>query len=231
MSAWASSMNWVPMALPTPREPLCSMNQTRSASSRQTSMKWLPVPRVPRCWRLLVLSSCGYFAVIARKRPARARQASSAACGTSSQAPRSWRPKVLPWGTAFSMALRRPCRLSGRSRAFSEVRAAIMPQPMSTPTAAGMMAPSVGITLPMVEPLPRCTSGITARCLKMNGIFAVFSSCWRASSSSGTPRVQSLIGLPPEASSMVGPDMSHFLPAAADGHQGVISNGTSAVPA
>ncbi|MNR54425.1 hypothetical protein D3C85_1746050 [compost metagenome] len=54
----------------------------------------------------------------------------------------------------------------------------------------------------MVEPLPRCTSGITARCLKMNGIFAVFSSCSRAPSSTGTPSVQSLIGLPPATSSM-----------------------------
>ncbi|MNV66873.1 hypothetical protein D3C71_1596480 [compost metagenome] len=71
-----------------------------------------------------------------------------------------------------------------------------MPQPMSTPTAAGMMAPTVGITLPMVEPLPRCTSGITARCLKMNGSCAVSSSCWRAWASTGTPWVQSLIGVP-----------------------------------
>ena len=37
--------------------------------------------------------------------------------------------------------------------------------PISTPTAAGMTAPKVGTTLPMVEPLPRCTSGMTARCL------------------------------------------------------------------
>lgn len=176
------------------------MNQTRSASSRQTSMKWLPVPRVPRCWRLLVFSSLGCLSVIALKRPASAFQAWSAASGTSCQAPRSRRPKVLPWGTACSMALRRACRLSGRSAATSEVRAAIIPQPISTPTAAGMIAPRVGITLPMVEPLPRCTSGITARCLKMKGIFAVFSNCWRASSSTGTPWVQSLIGLPPATS-------------------------------
>ncbi|MNH28584.1 hypothetical protein D3C79_887620 [compost metagenome] len=94
-----------------------------------------------------------------------------------SQAPWSRRPKVLPWGTACSMALRSRCKLSGRSAATSEVQAAIMPQPISTPTAAGIIAPRVGITLPMVEPLPRCTSGITARCLKMNGIFAVFISC------------------------------------------------------
>ena len=44
------------------------------------------------------------------------------------------------------------------------VRTAIMPQPMSTPTAAGMMAPSVGMTEPTVAPLPRWASGIRARC-------------------------------------------------------------------
>ncbi|MCY1292300.1 hypothetical protein D9M70_415170 [compost metagenome] len=172
------------------------MNQTRPASSRQTSMKWLPVPRVPRWLRLLVFSRRGYLSVMCRKRPARAFQAWSAAAGTSCQAPASWRPKVLPCGTACSMARRRPCRLSGRSAATSEVRAAIIPQPISTPTAAGMIAPTVGITLPMVDPLPRCTSGITAMCLKMNGSCAVFSSCWRASGSTGTPSVQYLIGLP-----------------------------------
>ena len=45
-----------------------------------------------------------------------------------------------------------------------------MPQPMSTPTAAGMIAPSVGITDPTVAPLPRWASGIKATCGKMNGI-------------------------------------------------------------
>ena len=34
------------------------------------------------------------------------------------------------------------------------VRTAIMPQPMSTPTAAGMIAPLVGITEPTVAPMP-----------------------------------------------------------------------------
>lgn len=43
--------------------------------------------------------------------------------------------------------------------ACREVCTAIMPQLMSTPTAAGMIAPRVGITLPMVAPMPQCTSG------------------------------------------------------------------------
>ena len=50
----------------------------------------------------------------------------------------------------------------GRSAATRLVRAAIMPQPISTPTAAGMMAPRVGTTEPTVAPMPRCTSGIAA---------------------------------------------------------------------
>jgi hypothetical protein len=37
-----------------------------------------------------------------------------------------------------------------------------MPQPMSTPTAPGTIAPVIGMTLPTVAPMPVCTSGITA---------------------------------------------------------------------
>lgn len=44
-----------------------------------------------------------------------------------------------------------------------------MPQPMSTPTAAGITAPSVGITDPTVAPLPRCASGISATCGNTKG--------------------------------------------------------------
>ena len=58
MSCFASSMKYVPIRLPTPREPLWSMTQTRSASSRQTSMKWLPVPSVPRCVTWFALAIC-----------------------------------------------------------------------------------------------------------------------------------------------------------------------------
>ena len=44
--------------------------------------------------------------------------------------------------------------LSGRSAAVSERRTAPIPHPMSTPTAAGMIAPRVGITEPTVAPMP-----------------------------------------------------------------------------
>ena len=69
-----------------------------------------------------------------------------------------------------------------------------MPQPMSTPTAAGMMAPRVAITVPTVDPLPACTSGITARCRWTNGSADSLRSWSNAASSMGTPRVQALIG-------------------------------------
>src|SRR5713226_2264940 len=60
------------------------------------------------------------------------------------------------------MAVRMPFRLSGRVRALRSVCTAIMPQPMSTPTAAGIIAPFVGITLPTVAPIPQWTSGMAA---------------------------------------------------------------------
>ena len=44
------------------------------------------------------------------------------------------------------------------------VRAATMPQPMSTPTAAGITASTVGITVPTADPFPACASGINAMC-------------------------------------------------------------------
>ena len=86
-------------------------------------------------------------------------------------------PGPLPTGTLRSIELRSIASESGRSSARSVVRTAAMPQPMSTPTAAGMMAPWVGITEPTVAPLPRCTSGMTATHGPTNGIEAMFFSC------------------------------------------------------
>ena len=103
---------------------------------------------------------------------------------------------MRPCGTAASMAERSGLRLSGRSCDTSDVCTAIMPQPISTPTAAGMIAPLHGMTHPTVAPRPQCTSGITAMWLCTNGSFATFSSWRRAVSSSGTPRVHALIGAP-----------------------------------
>src|SRR5688572_31205391 len=121
--------------------------------------------------RLLVRASTGDRSTSRAKSPASVAQAAStAAGGDAPQAPRSRSPCERPCGTARSIAVRTARRLSGRSDAVSVVFAAIMPQPRSTPTAAGMTALRVGMTLPTVEPLPTCTSGITARWRKMNGM-------------------------------------------------------------
>ena len=74
-----------------------------------------------------------------------------------------------------------------------------MPQPISTPTAAGTMAPVVGITEPTVAPLPRCTSGMAATCAWTKGSAATLASCWSASGCASSvhtctgTRVQSMV--------------------------------------
>jgi hypothetical protein len=88
-------------------------------------------------------------------------------------------------GIAFSIAMRNPRRSRpARSSCVNCVRTAIMPQPMSTPTAAGMIARSVGMTDPTVAPLPRCASGINARCGKTNGMDAARAACASVAGSS-----------------------------------------------
>ena len=96
---------------------------------------------------------------------------------------RRWR--VLP--RALVAAPRRPPvrhrsldRRAHRAQALGQVAGgqrgstAIMPQPMSTPTAAGMIAPTVGMTLPTVAPIPQWTSGIAATQPWTNGSRATF---------------------------------------------------------
>jgi hypothetical protein len=63
------------------------------------------------------------------------------------------------------MPSRRALRLSGRSEVVRLVLRAAMPQPMSTPTAAGAMASFMAMTEPTVAPFPKWTSGMTATCL------------------------------------------------------------------
>src|SRR5881392_3065337 len=59
--------------------------------------------------------------------------------------------------------------LPSRMPLLNGVFTAIMPQPMSTPTVAGMTASFVAITEPTMLPLPRCASGISATCLNKHG--------------------------------------------------------------
>ena len=185
--------------LPMPREPECNITQTVCSVSRQTSMKWLPPPSVPNCRCGSFVDSFGCLATITRVRPANRLQRETTAFGVVPHEPRSERPRTFeaPCGTARSIRARSPASDSGRSLAFSEVCAAIMPQPMSTPTAAGMIAPFVAMTEPTVAPLPTCTSGITARCECTNGMRAIFASCVFACSSTGTPCVHIFTWRPP----------------------------------
>src|SRR5256885_11131457 len=55
-----------------------------------------------------------------------------------------------------------------------------MPQPISTPTAAGMIARRVGITEPTVAPMPACTSGMAATWPNTIGSCATLASWARA---------------------------------------------------
>jgi hypothetical protein len=66
---------------------------------------------------------------------------------------------------------------SGRSVEARSVSAAIMPQPMSTPTAEGMIAPLVGMTDPMVAPMPTWASGMRARWPFTNGSRLALAAC------------------------------------------------------
>src|SRR5262245_19570053 len=75
-----------------------------------------------------------------------------------------------------------------------------MPHPMSTPTAAGMIAPTVGMTLPTVAPTPQWTSGIAATQPRTHGRRATLCSYFAAASSRVTPRIHALIGTPPSTS-------------------------------
>ena len=178
-----------------PRLPEWSITQTRSSSSRHTSMKWLPPPSVPS-WRTQVSSkffcifaSCGCLSAMRSS----ARANGFAACPSASRAS-CW---SKPTGTAASIAPRtRPSR-SGSSAAVSERRTAHIPQPMSTPTAAGMIAPFVGMTEPTVAPIPVWTSGIAATWRNTNGRRETLTSCFSAPAS--TSSVQTWTGTPPSS--------------------------------
>ena len=62
---------------------------------------------------------------------------------------------------SFSWKARRKL-ISAKRDAGTSVSTAIMPQPMSTPTAAGITALSAATTPPMGIPYPRWASGINA---------------------------------------------------------------------
>ena len=137
-------------------------------------MKWLPPPSVPELAARALPASSLHLGVElaealhqrrrrgAQSRPAPRRQAGSS-CGVEAD-----RDRLLDRARAAAAG-----RRAGRS-ASRLVSTAAMPQPMSTPTAAGATAPRIAITEPTVAPLPRCTSGMTATWCATQGSAAMF---------------------------------------------------------
>ncbi len=145
---------------PRPGEPECRNSQTASASS-----------------------SAHLDEVVARAERSRAAAASCRRTGPG-RSPRPLPARSQLGNPRFGRGGDLPVVVAGRQRdgaldrlpaarlpvlgqvvaAANCVRTAIMPHPMSTPTAAGMMAPRVGMTEPTVAPRPRWASGISARC-------------------------------------------------------------------
>ena len=153
-------MNIDAMVLPTHREPEWSTTQTRISVSMQTSTKWLPEPRVPSCLTARFTSSPSVLGMgLSRNH-----------CSDLPERARPDSPRLfLPCSRPTPAGIERPNsptsgdRSSGSSSRVLLRRTAIMPHPMSTPTAAGMMVSRwVGITLPTVAPFPMWASGIRA---------------------------------------------------------------------
>src|ERR671933_551330 len=117
--------------------------------------------------------------------------------GTRPQAPRSpaWPRLVRPTGTRRSISARTRGR-SGRSDRRSRSGAAIMPQPMSTPTAAGITMSRVRMALPTQAPLPMCASGMIA-IRSTPGTAARCWTCFQTSGSIGTPWSHACTSGPP----------------------------------
>ena len=155
--------------LPIPRLPVCSTIQSRLSSSEEISTKWFPPPKVPNCFPILPMAFVALDSVF------------TCGIGFSSSHLRAVGVAALcqskPAGTPRRMSRRICC---GCSRSFNRrlVRAAIMPQPMSTPTAAGRMAPSVTITDPTVAPFPKWASGISATGPASTGLSEVSNACF-----------------------------------------------------
>ncbi len=164
-----------------PREPECRTTQTIPASSRHTSKKWLPEPSVPNCTS--TFRSCLEDSATGQGLAANHRSAAgdTRSCHLPS-----------PAGMTSDRRARYRSRSSGSSDSSSDVCTAIIPHPMSTPTAEGITAPSVGITEPTVAPIPRCASGMSATWVGTIGSRAAFRACSIVTSSSTDAHASSL---------------------------------------
>ena len=95
MCPWAS---WLPM----PREPECRTTQTVSSSSRQTSTKWLPDPRVPSWSSALREPASGRGRCAGRWSRSQAAAAFDRRSAAASARRPVW-PRPMPAGIACSM--------------------------------------------------------------------------------------------------------------------------------
>ncbi len=132
--------------------PECSTTHTRPRSSTHSSKKWFPEPSVPNCLAAFVTRSAASSVAGSVARPA---------TRSALRATWSW-PWPTPAGMARSMRPSSGSSESGSWCSGTSSSAAIMPQPMSTPTADGITAPLVGMTEPTVAPIPTWASGIRA---------------------------------------------------------------------
>ncbi len=156
-------------------------------------MKWLPPPRVPSWMPILAFTLLCTAALLGSLR---SRSQSRAAVVASGWA-------LNPAGTAAATASSAPLRSSGSCDAVCGVRTAVIPQPKSTPTAAGMMAASVGITDPMVAPMPTWASAIKATGPDTAGLRAVRWACTSVSASASNAQLTT--ERPAPASTVTGP--------------------------
>ncbi|MGZ5225393.1 MAG: hypothetical protein ACXWCS_14610, partial [Burkholderiales bacterium] len=131
-------MKQVPMALPMPRLPECNITHTRSDSSIHSSDEVIPAAERSHLLNPLVrtVEFLSYLRMTAENalKVALQRRHRSAISRPSRRCSR-------PTGTSREIWSKMRFKdLSSSCAAVSEVRAAIMPQPMSTPTAVGIMA-------------------------------------------------------------------------------------------
>ena len=139
-------------------------------------MKWLPPPSVPSCRGHLARTPRIIFSMRPWRSRIRSRPGRNASSTPVSATGSAWAEK--PTGTASSMASRTGRSESGSLDESSVSRAALIPQPMSTPTAAGISARLVGMTDPTVAPMPTCTSGMAATWPTTIGRRDTAASCW-----------------------------------------------------
>src|SRR5260370_1125306 len=137
------------------REPECSINQTKFSVSRQTSMKWLPPPSVPSCFIAFALRSwTPSCSSLKSFQPSQYEDSSTDSLYA-----------LKPTGIASSIAKRKSFNLPSRIPLLNGVFTAIMPQPMSTPTVAGITASFVAIGLVRQVRLELTIPCLRGRCL------------------------------------------------------------------